>query len=133
MTEDYEVGYGKPPKATQFKPGQSGNPHGRPPGSKNLETELAEELQERILIKEAGQGKTVSKQRAMIKSLTARAIQGDARAMSLILNMMSRLFHNNEAAPDAVDMSATDHAILKAYKARLFKTMQAREEDHEPE
>ena len=27
---DYSVGYGKPPKHSQFKPGQSGNPRGRP-------------------------------------------------------------------------------------------------------
>jgi hypothetical protein len=26
---DFEVGYGKPPKGTQFKKGQSGNPSGR--------------------------------------------------------------------------------------------------------
>ena len=31
----YEVGYGKPPKDTRFKPGQSGNPSGRPKGATN--------------------------------------------------------------------------------------------------
>ena len=30
---DYEVGYGKPPKHTQWKPGQSGKPSGRPKGA----------------------------------------------------------------------------------------------------
>ena len=28
--DDYEVGYGRPPKSGQFKKGQSGNPKGRP-------------------------------------------------------------------------------------------------------
>lgn len=48
MSSDPPVGYKKPPVAKQFQPGQSGNPAGRPKGSKNLKSELAEELQERI-------------------------------------------------------------------------------------
>jgi hypothetical protein len=40
---DYQVGYGKPPKHTQFKPGKSGNPQGRPKGTKNLKTDLIAE------------------------------------------------------------------------------------------
>ena len=42
--DDYEVGYGKPPRHTWFKKGQSGNPRGRPCGSKNLKTLLSEAL-----------------------------------------------------------------------------------------
>ncbi len=30
MQNDDDIGFGKPPKHTQFKPGQSGNPAGRP-------------------------------------------------------------------------------------------------------
>jgi hypothetical protein len=38
---EYEVGYGKPPKGTQFKKGQSGNPKGRRP-AKSIETRTRE-------------------------------------------------------------------------------------------
>jgi hypothetical protein len=51
-TSEYEVGYGKPPKSTRFQPGQSGNPRGRPKGTKNLKTDLIEELHETIEIRE---------------------------------------------------------------------------------
>ena len=41
---DAEVGYKKPPREHQFKPGQSGNPSGRPPGTRNRRTIAAEML-----------------------------------------------------------------------------------------
>ncbi len=72
--DDYEIGYGKPPKYTQFKPGRSGNAKGRPKGAKNLKTDLKEKLQEKIAIKESGAPKTVSKQRAMIKAQMVEAV-----------------------------------------------------------
>ena len=43
-----EVGYRKPPMHTRFKPGQFGNPRGRPKGTKNLKTDLQEELGEKM-------------------------------------------------------------------------------------
>ena len=46
---DYEVGYGKPPRKSQFKPGQSGNPKGRPKGRKGFSTILVEELSEDLV------------------------------------------------------------------------------------
>jgi hypothetical protein len=46
---DYQVGYGKPPKDTRFKKGQSGNPRGRAPGAKNLKTLLIDTLNEPVV------------------------------------------------------------------------------------
>ena len=72
----YKVGYGKPPKTKQFKRGKSGNPKGRPKGSLNLATDLTTELSEHITVREDGRSRKVSKQRALIKSLMAKALQG---------------------------------------------------------
>ncbi len=85
----YQVGYRKPPKRTRFQPGQSGNPRGRPKGTKNLKTDLMEELQESILVREGIQRIKLSKQRALIKGLTARALKGDARATNTLVNLCS--------------------------------------------
>ena len=49
---DYQVGYGKPPRHTRFKRGQSGNPRGRPREAKNLPTLLTEALNERVIVAE---------------------------------------------------------------------------------
>jgi hypothetical protein len=75
MSKEYAVGYRKPPKATRFKPGQSGNPKGRPKGSPNLASDLSAELGEEITVREGGQARHISKQRALIKSLMAKALK----------------------------------------------------------
>jgi hypothetical protein len=64
MTDEYMVGYGKPPKSGQFKRGESGNRRGRPRGSLKLATDLAAELNEQITVREDGRARRVSKQRA---------------------------------------------------------------------
>lgn len=115
---DYDVGYGKPPKHTQFKPGQSGNPKGRPKGTRNLKTDLAEELGESIIVNEGGRSKTITKQRAMIKSLIARAVNGDPKAFQAAIQMAVTLLPVEEESGEA-GRSLDDQMILDLYSARL--------------
>ena len=69
----------KPPKHSQFKPGQSGNPRGKAKGRKNLTTELLEELSERVVVTENGRQRKLSKQTIILKRMVTDAAQGDAR------------------------------------------------------
>lgn len=118
----HKVGYGNPPKHGQFQKGQSGNPKGRPAGSKNLKTELEEELLEKIVITESGTPKNVSKQRAMIKALMAKAVQGDTRAANTLLNMFLKLAPNTGEDHDAIDFTETDLAILEDFKKDILNS-----------
>jgi phosphoenolpyruvate carboxylase len=77
---DYEVGYGKPPKEHRFKKGRSGNPKGRPKGALNIASVIDRVLQEKVVINENGERKTISKLEASIKQLVNKAASGDMRA-----------------------------------------------------
>lgn len=112
MSDDYEVGYGKPPKQNQFKKGQSGNPKGRPKKSRSRSTLMEEELNLTITVKEGKQTITMSKSEAIIKQLVNKAIKGDARAANIVLE------HLQEMEPDskvAQAISNNDREILNDF------------------
>ncbi len=115
---DDKVGYRKPPTGTRFKPGQSGNPNGRPKGSVNLKTDLRSELSERIRIREGERSLKVSKQRAMLKALVAKALKGDARAANVVLTLVGKLFEPEAAAEQVPTLTSDDQAILERFLAR---------------
>src|SRR5260221_10150889 len=81
-SDQTEVGYGRPPRHSRFNKGQSGIPKGRAKGTNNLKTDLTEELEEMILVREGTQTIKISKQRAILKTLIARTLKGDGRAAS---------------------------------------------------
>jgi hypothetical protein len=116
-TKDYEVGYGRPPVHSRFKPGQSGNPAGRPKGAKNFATEIAAELKEEILVKEAGVTKRLSKRRAMVKRQAERALQGDTRAFSCLV-AMSLGENPNDRAELPSDLEPGDRALIERYLSK---------------
>ena len=86
------VGYKNPPLHTRFKPGQSGNKNGRPKGRRNLKHDLQSEFSERISVREGDRTVRMTKQRAMVKSVVARAIKGDVRAQAKAFELLLRAF-----------------------------------------
>jgi hypothetical protein len=96
------VGYGKPPGATRFKKGVSGNPKGRPKGSLNVATVFARTLREKVVINEHGQRKTVTKLEAALKQLVNKGASGDLRAVSQLVD----LAHDAEAKQNAAGLES---------------------------
>jgi hypothetical protein len=84
---NYPVGYGKPPKKTQFKKGESGNPKGRPKGAPNVLVAMKKELDKRHPVTENGRTKQMSKAEIIAKRLTTRAAQGNDRATDLVFKL----------------------------------------------
>jgi predicted enzyme related to lactoylglutathione lyase len=86
---DYEVGYGKPPRPTRFKRGQSGNPRGRSSGAKNLKTLLSDALNERVTVSKNGGGhRKITKREAIITQLVNRSATADWRAIKILLDLI---------------------------------------------
>jgi hypothetical protein len=87
---DYVVGYRRPPKATQFTAGNSGNPNGRPKGSKNFSTLFAEELAQTVTLTENGKRRKMAKRQALAKQLVNKALSNDPKAAALVLDQIRR-------------------------------------------
>jgi hypothetical protein len=83
---DDPVGYKKPPRASRFKPGRSGNPKGRPRGSKNLSTIIQQELNTPVIVNENGRRRKISKRQAIAKQLVNNAAAGDPKAIPILLS-----------------------------------------------
>lgn len=124
LTPDYEIGYGKPPKATQFKPGQSGNKRGRPKGSRNFSTDLKEILASKTVVTLNGKPKKISTQKATLERLRQKALQGDARALDKIITLAQQLGEAEEQQSTARNLIKEDAEILERFALNASDTHQ---------
>lgn len=117
--DDDPIGYKRPPKRTQFQPGQSGNPTGRRKNVRNFKTDLVAELHEQIPIRENGREMKITKQRAFVKALVAAAIKGDMRATNALVSFCTRSLGNEDEDRD-VNAAPTDEDIdiIEAFAKR---------------
>lgn len=110
---DYIVGKGRPPVATRWKPGQSGNPKGKAKGSRDLDT-LVLELMDRNITLATGKGEeTMSRLEALIRKLFEQAVKGDHKAATLLLERYRSAVESRTRDASAGDgLSAAEQAML---------------------
>jgi hypothetical protein len=89
--KDPLVGYGRPPVATQFQIGRSGNPKGRPKGRKNIATILNEILNRKVEVREGNRVRVLTKIEAAIEVHTNKALKGDPRAFAKLIDVAEKL------------------------------------------
>lgn len=101
MPKDYEVGYGRPPVGTRFRPGKSGNPSGRPkrkPSSRDIERKVL--LEDKVRVTVNGRPKMVDPLTASLMVLRKEALSGNPRALDRFLKRVDALMAAEAATPE---------------------------------
>ncbi len=117
----YEVGYRKPPKQARFKPGQSGNPKGRPKHRRNLRTLIEEALSETVTIREGDRTRTLPKREALIRTLVNGALMKEAKTLQSFLALMraTGLISDEPEAATPLELSPDDQALIADFVRRV--------------
>jgi hypothetical protein len=108
---DYNVGYRRPPKPTQFTAGKSGNPK----GSRPLGAVLQDIIQQKVSVTENGKTRRLPAVEVMLRRLANDAMRSDQRAIKLLLSLVDRYAESPETARQLREMLAEDEAILAQY------------------
>ena len=109
---DYEVGYKKPPRHSQFKPGNCANPHGRGKRKRRTEAEFVHEIMTQpVSFREGGKSKRASRIELLIKSYGAAALNGDVSAAEALLKIRKN-FEKHPAIEPVVVRLIASHAVV---------------------
>jgi hypothetical protein len=107
------LGYGRPPQAHQFKPGQSGNPRGRPKGAKNEATILRDLLNRKIDIREGGRARKITILEAILLRFTEDALKGNTKSAAFLFNRYAGIQADESQSDD--DINEDDRKVLDAF------------------
>ena len=113
-----KIDYGSPPKHTQFKPGQSGNPKGRPKGSHNLLTDFKAVIEESVSVTRDGKTRSVSGREAVLLRLLEKALKGGDRAIDRTIDLIKASESDEPVAEEY--RPANDEALLATYQQRML-------------
>jgi hypothetical protein len=112
---DNRVGYRRPPKHSRFRPGQSGNPRGRPPGVKSLSDIVRKIVGQKVTVTENGRARRVPRLEAILLRAASEASRGDGRALRLLLQLTERYGESAQTGAERETIAVEDIAILRRY------------------
>jgi uncharacterized protein DUF5681 len=115
----YDVGFCKTPVKTRFKKGQSGNPNGRPKGSRNLRTDAKWILNSPVTVTENGKTRKISTQRAIMLGLKEKGLKGDTKSRAQLLALGAEFNNDEESVTKAGAIVAEEEAALADFIGRL--------------
>lgn len=122
---NYAVGYARPPKETQFKPGRSGNPKGRPKGAKSEDTIFREVMGTKVPMSVRGKVRKVTVLEAVWMKVADDALKGNAKAISLLLGR-ARSFDGTD--PATRELHQDDRQVLQSYLREVEAELKAKKD-----
>jgi hypothetical protein len=118
--DEFKIGRGRPPREHRFKKGSSGNPRGRPKGSKNLKTYVTKAAREKVSVRQNGKSKRIPKIEATIAQLSNKAASGDPRSMEQFINRVEKVEMDTAAErPAAYPLSELDREVINEMYRRM--------------
>ena len=115
-SEEYKVGYGKPPKHTQFPKG-NGPGKGKPKGAKNLKTIVNLVTGAKVSTKINGKVKKISKLEAALHQLVNKAAGGDLKAIEKLIALYERYGPEEQSVLPSPEETKVDLETLQNYLA----------------
>lgn len=118
---DYKVGKGRPPKATRWKPGQSGNRKGRPKGSRNAATMARAELKRKVTVTINGVSQKMSIEEVSFRRQSDKATAGDQKALAFLLACAGGADPTDAAQAESAPPTEQELEIIQDYIRRKHK------------
>jgi hypothetical protein len=113
IADEDSVGYGRPPKWSQWKKGQSGNPKGKAKGLKSLKKIVQTEAAAKITVKEGGKTKTLTKADVVVKTLMTKALQGDVKSILAVMTLFKEMLPTDPIEVAKAGLTPEQQKILQ--------------------
>ncbi len=129
--EEFEVGYGRPPRHTRFTKGHSGNPNGRPKRQDDLTRLLKQISARRVSVRQHGRTDRMTTNEVVLMTLARDAMKGDPQARRLWIELMRHVeatIPASEPAPNE-PLTESDEAIIERHNAKVITRHMSRRGD----
>lgn len=130
-TSGPKVGYGVPPLEHQFKPGQSGNPKGRPKGVVNFKKLIVKHAAKKVTVLEGGIEKKMTMLDLTLAAMFTKSAKGDVAAARLVTSLIQAVTELSGDAYQSGYSEADLQVMLEEadWQAKLVKLKQAKVQD----